>query len=314
MFELPTVQTNMVQNKQTALEKRAKSKYISSQLARWLLFNNQNSPLSKSYRDSLYCCHELRITDGERLVGKYCKHRWCLTCNRIRMAVLMLGYGPQIRKLGDMWFVTLTARTVNRDELPTRIADFELAWRSIIKVGQKNKKLPKFIGLRKSECNPRPNDIYHYHFHILVQGEVAATWLVSKWLERWGSEADPKAQDVRKADDQSLLEVFKYQVKLPTKRKDGSGFLATSSQMDWIYQCLKGKRTFQPFGGLSMVSEEIDDDLIAQRIPEGLDGYIWRWYSHDWVSELGELLTGWVPTEHERNYLLPSDPIALNPP
>lgn len=296
----------MVQSKQTALEKRARSKYISFRLACWLLFGAPHSPLQKSYRDSLYCCHVLRVEDRDRITGKYCKHRWCLTCNRIRMAVLILGYGPQLRQLGNLWFVTLTARTVCRADLPQRLAEMGKVWSDILALNRKKCQRNRGLGLkglRKLECNPRPEDFYHPHFHILVQGEQAARWLVAQWLQRWGDLANASAQDARPADDQSLIELFKYQVKLPTKQKGEGDYSATADQLDWIYQCLRGKRTFQPFGGLTAICEELDDDLVATGLPEGLEGLIWQWHEQDWVSELGELLTNWEPTEDEATYL-----------
>lgn len=295
----------MVQSKQNTLLKRARSKYISRKLAYWLLNGNPTSPLTKSYRDSLYCCHVLRVDEDQRITGKYCKHRWCLTCNRIRMAVLMLGYGPQLKVLGDMHFVTLTARSVERAALPARINQFGKVWGQILNRNRNDCQRGHgrvFIGLRKAECNPRPNDHYHYHFHVLVHSKLAADWLVNQWLTRMGDQAERQAQDVRKADDQSLLEVFKYQVKLPTKHKNGD-YSAGPDQLDWIFQCLEGKRTFQPFGGLTMVSEELDDNFVAQGVPEGLDGIIWRWIEHDWLSELDEWLTKWVPTQQEIDYI-----------
>lgn len=293
-----------MQNKQNTLEKRARSKYISHKLAYWLLNGNPGSPLTKDYRDSLYCCHVLRV-DDDRITGKYCKHRWCLTCNRIRMAVLMLGYGPQLKAVGDMYFVTLTARSVERAALPARIAFFEKTWGQILAVNRQQSKRGHgrvFVGLRKAECNPRPNNHYHYHFHVMVHSKLAAYWLVNQWLTRMGDLAEKKAQDIRKADDRSLLEVFKYQVKLPTKHKNGD-YSAGPGQLDWIFQCLRGKRTLQPFGGLKMISEELDDNFVAQGVPEGLEGIIWQWQEHDWLSELGEWLTKWVPTQQEIDYI-----------
>lgn len=300
----------MVQSKQSTLEKRAKSKYISQKLAYWLLNGNLDSPLVKSYRDSLYCCNILVVNDKQTITGKYCKHRWCLTCNRIRMAVLMLGYGPQLKAHGDMYFVTLTARSVSREALPARISEFEKKWAGILALNRQQCKRGQgrvFLGLRKAECNPRPGDLYHYHFHILVKGKEAAYWLRSQWLQRMGSESDPKAQDVRKANDDSLLELFKYQVKLPTKANNGE-YSAEPDQLDWIFRCLAGKRTFQCFGGLKMVSEELDDNFVAQGLPEGVEGIIWQWIEHDWISELGEFLTGWKPTQKEVDYIQSKQP------
>lgn len=297
----------MVQSKQTALEKRARSKYISTKFVLSLINGNQNSPLLKSYWCSHHCCHDLVVNEKGNLVGMYCKARWCLTCNRIRTAILILGYGPQLRDLDDLHFVTLTAQTCIRTQLPGRIEKFQKIWGSILNRNRNDRQRGHgrdLIGLRKSECTGRPGDRYHYHFHVLVNGKQNAEWVRDEWFKRVkaaGLQISEKAQDIRKADEGSLLEIFKYSIKIVTKQKGKDDYLATSQQLDWIFQCLKGKRTFQPFGGLSAVEEEFDDDaLIGQSLPEGLEGQVWRWVMHDWVSEYGELLTGFEPSQEEQ--------------
>jgi hypothetical protein len=143
--------------------------------------------------------------------------------------------------------------------------------------------------------------LYHYHFHILVEGKENGEWLLEQWRKRVaaaGLKISSSAQDIRKADEGSFIELFKYSTKISTKQRGKDDYLATPQQLDWIFQCLRGKRTFQPFGGLHKVEEEFEDDsLVGQPLPDTLEGRVWEWLNSDWVSEYGELLTGYEPSE-----------------
>lgn len=296
----------LMQSNEEPLYKRARSKYISVKFALYLLDGNPQSLLKKSYWSGYHCCHELEVNEGGNIVGRYCKTRWCLTCNRIRTALVILGYGPQFQGMEDMQFVTLTVETCTKDELPARITLFQDIWRQILKYNTNLCRKGRgrvLIGLRKAECTGRPGGKYHYHFHLMIQGLENAEWLLEQWIKRTraaGLKVSEDAQDIRKADQNTLIELAKYSTKIATKIRGKDYYLATAEQLDWIFQCLRGKRTYQPFGGLSAVEEEFDEDaLIGQALPDGLEGLLWRWMGNDWVSELGEFLTDFIPTERE---------------
>lgn len=297
----------MVQSNEEALYKRARSKYISKKFSIYLLQNCPDSPLRKAYTRSCYCSHELLVNDSGNLVGEYCKARWCLTCNRIRTALIILGYGPQLRKLDDLHFMTLTAQSCTKKELPGRIELFQKIWGAILNRNRNDNQRGRgrvLIGLRKCECTGRPGGRYHYHFHVVIQGYDNARWVMEEWMKRVtavGLKISQAAQDLRPADENTLLELAKYTTKIATKATGKDGYLATAQQLDWIFQCMQGRRSYQPFGGLSGVQEDLeDDDLIGQPLPVGLEGQIWEWEGVDWISEYGELLTGFEPTEKER--------------
>jgi hypothetical protein len=293
-----------MQSNEESFLKKARNKYLSTKFVLFLINGNQGSPLIKSYWSSHHCSHELVVNEHGNLVGKYCKCRWCLTCNKIRTAILILGYGPQLRELDDLHFVTLTAVTCSRSDLPERIRQFEKIWGTILAQNRKDCQRGRgrvLIGLRKCECTARPGDLYHYHFHILVEGKENGEWLLEQWRKRVaaaGLKISSSAQDIRKADEGSFIELFKYSTKISTKQRGKDDYLATPQQLDWIFQCLRGKRTFQPFGGLHKVEEEFEDDsLVGQPLPDTLEGRVWEWLNSDWVSEYGELLTGYEPSE-----------------
>ena len=67
--------------------------------------------------------------------------------------------------------------------------------------------------------------------------------------------------------------------------------------MDVIFQAMRGRRVFQPFGGLRAVTEEVER-ITAQEYENLEEGFhSWKWYSEDWFNELGECLTGYKPNE-----------------
>lgn len=274
----------------STLLKRARAKYLSKQLAQKLRYCNPDSPLTDSYYGSLLCSGVMR-QEGRKLVTSYCKQRWCAVCNRIRTAKAISGYLPVIRVLDDLYFVTLTKKTVNADDLKASIELMNRTWRQITDRARHTRNL--FQGVRKAECTIRPGGLYHYHFHVIVSGKENAEWLVKNWLKRMKGNADPKAQDLRPADDRSLKEVFKYFTKLTASNKKGERTLYDYSRMDVIFQAMRGRRVFQPFGGLRIVSEELEDvngqDFECLEEAE----QVWQWHSEDWINGAGECLTGY---------------------
>lgn len=276
------------------LLKRARSKYLSFGLAINLKQNNPESPLEKSYYGSMLCSGIMR-QEGKKLVTTYCKQRWCAVCNRIRTAKTISGYLPVIRALDEIYFVTLTKKTVLSPDLKKSIDLMNSTWRKITDIARNKRFL--FQGIRKAECTIRPNGLYHYHFHVVISGKENAEWLVKNWLKRLGNNADSKAQDCRKADEQSLKEIFKYFTKLTASNKQGERKLYDYRRMDVIFQAMRNRRVFQPFGGLRILSEEIED--INSQDFECLEDaeQVWKWYSEDWINDCGECLTGYHPSD-----------------
>lgn len=276
------------------LLKRARHKYLSYGLSSRLHFGNPESPLSDSYFGSLLCCDVVRQR-YKLIESSYCNQRWCLVCNRIRTARLISGYLGEMQRFRNPYFVTLTKKTVTAEDLPASMAYMAETWRKIADTARKSRK--KFRGVRKAECTIRPGGLYHYHFHLVIEGKGNAQWLINTWLDRMGDQADARAQDMRPANDNSLKELFKYFTKLTAKDKAGKVELIDPKRMDVIFQAMRGKRVFQPFGGIRILSEEIE-----ARIGECYDHLenevqLWKWYKEDWINELGECLTGYRPND-----------------
>ena len=273
------------------LLKRARAKYLSINFAIKLRNGNPESPLRQSYLNTYHCLNNMIVDEDGYLKGKYCKNRWCAVCNRIRTGHLINSYEPELKKFKEPYFITLTRKTCLKSELENRMKEMQNCHRSMLrKYVRKEKK--SIVGLRKSECTVRPGGRYHFHYHYLVDGQGAGDYLLNEWLDK-NADSGIDGQDLRRANEGSIKELFKYFTKVTHK-----GELSNIKSLDWIFQKMRGKRVFQPFGGLKKVTEDIDQDLIKwEKLPLGKEGLEWRWREIDWISEHAECLTGYTPSE-----------------
>lgn len=278
----------MVQIKEKFL-KRARAKYITKRFVLAMLEHNPDSVLKQSYLNTLYCNQSLHRVE-DKIISTYCKNRWCLVCGRIRTANLINSYLSEFEKFSETYFVTLTLPTT--PDLSVRMAEMEAEWRLISELARKLK--INFRGVRKKECTLRPDNHYHYHYHIVVDGLEGVSWLVEQWLKRF-PQANVKAQDIRKADERSYKELFKYFTKLVTTSREGR-LIKEFERLDYVFRVLKGKRIFEPFGGVRKVDEDFNDVELKAQLA-GLRGEVWRWAVSDWENEFGDLLCGYEPSE-----------------
>ena len=283
------------------LVKKARRKFFTSKLSLRLVDaskQNVNSKLQKSYWNSYYCNAQLLYRNDGKITGKYCKCRWCMTCNAIRTAQSINTYVPVIKSWSDAHMVTLTIPNCKASDLRTTIYNMYESFR-LVKMhfhNLRNRKSIdyKFIGVRKIECtyNPVRND-YHPHFHIIVKTKEMAQILHDQWLVRQSS-ANVKGQDIRKADIDSLQELFKYMTKVISKRKDQSVIYADS--LDVIFNAMKGRRVLQNFGFKLPNIEENEDVKTTSEMIQAV--YEWQSSVNDWVDlQSGECLTGYSPSE-----------------
>jgi DNA-damage-inducible protein D len=279
------------------LAKRARAKTFTAPLS--VKLASLNSDLKKSYWNSYYC-NESLTQEGNKITGKYCNNRWCSVCNRIRTAKLIQGYNVPLSELENKQFVTLTLPNCTGEKLRETI-DFMLkSCKEVQEVFKKRhlrgKQDWQLVGIRKLECtfNHRTST-YHPHFHLLIEGDVAANELVSEWLKRVPT-ASRQAQDVRKADVGAETELFKYFSKIVTKTE--KGFTTFVEPLDVIFTAMRGLRVFQPIGLKKDVSEDIED-IITEEISGIEEKFVdWKWFKHDWVDKsTGEVLTGYIPSD-----------------
>jgi plasmid rolling circle replication initiator protein Rep len=251
------------------------------------------SPLNKGYRRTLFDCGGLIIQEGQKLTSKYCNARWCNTCNRIRTAKLLNGYQKPLQAFAEPYFVTLTIPNVSefdlKDAIKSMLRSFQLIVRS-------RRRLTPINGIRKLECTINAeSDTYHPHFHVLVDGEENAQYLISEWLKRYEL-AESWCQDMRSADKGSLSELFKYTTKIVSKTKNGD-FNIYIRKLDVIFNAMYKLRTFQSFGSVRMVTEDIDKLKSDTYDIEFKETEVYLWANSDWYSmSEGLPLTEYVPS------------------
>ena len=282
--------------------KRARVKYLTNALS-LRLASLDDTPLKKSYWNTFYCSSILH-KKGDQLTSKYCKNRWCLVCSRIRTAQLIKQYLPLLREWADKQFVTLTVPNCSEGDLVDTIQQMKVVFNRIReqlkKQYQRGQRPAPLVALRKLECtfSPRRRD-YHPHFHLIVRDLATANELRMLWLHHFPS-ASWDGQDVKPADDKSVLELFKYFTKLVTS-KEKEGRIISVGPLDIIFQAISGQRTFQAFNCTTTkeTSDEEADGLAAELEIEAT--YEWEQAATDWVDKsTGELLTGYAPDEEFR--------------
>lgn len=286
---------NLLQKRDTSkdtLKKKQWSKYVSKGISLSLMYFNSDSKLFKSYKNSTYCAETLLTNEVGKIHTTYCKNRWCLTCNRIKTARLINAYLPQLEQLFQPVFVTLTLPTVVGEELPMRIDEMEKQWRLLYNQTKKakyKKGYKLFKGIRKAECTIRPGGLYHYHFHFIIDGWAEGEWLIGQWLKRF-PKANRLGQDIRFADEFSFKELFKYAFKSEVK----SGSKTNAKRYDLVFNALRGKRTYQAFGGIRAIEEDFsEEDLKDSIVLEGMANRVFKWCVDDWYDKgTGDALVG----------------------
>lgn len=280
------------------LRKRSRSKFFTSHLVLKLVEIKESS-LIKSYWNSYHCASILN-QENDKITGKYCNNRWCQVCNRIRTAKTIKGYLPQIKKLIDPYFVTISRPNVLADtlefELDIIIKQFRRIYRHFI-----DSKSP-IVGIRKIECTYNvKRDDFHPHIHLIVESEATAQKIIDLWL-KYNPEASSKAQDKRPVDNEgSALELFKYFTKLTTKQiiEGKSVYSIHAESLNIIFESMRKRRVYQPMG-IKKVSEEVEPQE-AFRLDENSEHIIDQWiYSlddSDWINSKGKKLSGYKPTE-----------------
>ena len=84
---------------------------------------NGEPELEKAYWNTFYCQQNLISVDG-RFYGKYCKNKFCSLCCSIRKAEMINKYCPVLKKWKEPYFLTLTVRSCNAQNLSKYIKGF----------------------------------------------------------------------------------------------------------------------------------------------------------------------------------------------
>lgn len=278
------------QSPKKTLYKKAIAKYVTNEILMPLI--DLKSSRYKSYWNTYHCVETLFQNENGKITSTYCKQRWCVVCNRIRTAKLINGYSPVLKNMKDLKFVTLTVPNVSGIELREKIDEMQKTWRSILHKARRTDKI-QLNGIRKLETthNFRTNE-FHPHYHIIVQGEKEANYIRDAWL-KMNKTSVYKAQDVRNADKNSVIELFKYFTKLYTKKENGKVQTYTPEAMDTIFAALRNKRVVQSFGNVKQVSDDFED-IEADVIVDETREVLWSWEQQyaTWIDySTGEMLT-----------------------
>ena len=299
------------------LRKRARAKFVGLPIVMALI--RLNSPLKGSYLNSYGCCSVIEQKDGQ-LTTRYCKNRWCIPCCRIRAARAIRKYYPHLSAFEDPQFVTLTVPNVKGSHLAAKVGrmkgptgSWAMAKQAVIRQGRRVGF--RFQGVCKFEVTYNAGlDSYHPHFHVIVEGQRPARALVRQWL-RLNPRAAVSAQDVRPANERSMLEMFKYFTKMTTK-----GQCIPARNLDVIFRAVRRRRVFQPFGMKGLKSDsELDEEFrldqttpAIKRLEENL---LWHWQQdlHDWIDlKTGDTLTDFEPTKKDRQFVENYDPVPAD--
>ena len=198
----------------------------------------------------------------------------------------MRGYLPSIDAMKEPQFVTLTRPNVKGGHLRSTFGSMQSTFvQCKDTLGKRGLTL---VGIRKVETtyNEITNE-FHPHFHFIIDGKKESEALKEQWLIR-----NPKSlhylQNVTPCTDP--MELFKYFTKLTTK---SGKFLAMP--MDKAFRAMKGKRVFQPFGGIKKQCEDIDLNESSQCDWKDHQTEIWTFQSvgkfSDWYNANGEALS-----------------------
>lgn len=296
---------------QKRLQKRARKKAISKPLAARLAKVAKSKGMLKQYNRTLYRCGEvISQSSCGKVISYYCKARHCVVCGSIRTAIAIGSYGDELKSWDKKYLVTLTIPNVSacmlRPAIKRMLADFRRITRYL------KAKHPSVKMLRSLEVsyNGERKD-FHPHFHCIVDGYDVGKHLLVRWLEQVKGTSS-LGQDIRLADDASVLEVFKYAAKLSQECKgpDGKRMLAPAWALDEIFSALKSVRCLGATG-FSVKKEEpmfeefevVGNTPVIKQVGRSVD-WDWEQKNRDWVDKTtGEMLTEYQPSDRMEEFI-----------
>jgi hypothetical protein len=263
------------------LKNRANAKFLTQELLLALIEIRNQGLADKGLNRALGCGNYIKVT-AEGIKSRFCGNRFCLVCNRIRTAQLYQMYETPIKALPDLYFVTLTIKNPQKNQLKPSIVKMYQDFKWIKDVLRKQK--IKIKGLRKLEITY--NDLentYHPHYHLIISGQYEAENLVECWLD-YNQTSVKAAQNIKKADEKALKELFKYFTKL--KSNNSYSEKITISALNHIINSITRTRIFQPVG------------IKAQKMPDNrpnlpqveFEPLFYDWDRDNWYNASGEPL------------------------
>ena len=229
----------------------------------------------KSLQRAFGCGEWIKIVNGV-VTSHFCGNRFCLVCNRIRTAKLINGYKRPLESLPDLQFVTLTIVNCNQNELADTI---RAMYRSFYKAKDNLRKQGfKVLGIRKLEITF--NDVqntYHPHFHCIISGQIQGVAMIDEWL-RINKTSISYAQDIQNADNNAVMELFKYFTKLKSNNSYSQNISILALKN--IIFAIRGVRIFQPFG------VKMDKNTYQKPVIEDIEHHdVYYWRGSNWVNQ-----------------------------
>ena len=298
---------------QTVIQKRARRKYITYPFISELL--KIDSPLKKSYLNTWHCCKSVYCNEETaktgRYLSKYCKNRWCLVCASIRTAVLINTYKPILSWWNDKHLLTLTIRNCSEELLRKKVQEMNAVFYDAVRLDRKKKKGSLGIKcVKKMEVTYSEKlKNYHPHFHIITETLGQASYLLDYWFDHYGrEEVNSQGQDIKKADDESMIELFKYFTKIVTKKR-----IIPPVNLNEIFIAIRQMHTVRPFGFKVLLPEDDEEIEFDEESVEALDYDVYGWEQdlHDWVSKVtGEKLSGYIPSDKVKKWVEQFEAVA----
>jgi hypothetical protein len=294
-------------SKKQAIAKAIKSKMLNAKCSQ-----DHKSRVVKSWN----CRNFLKITDSKKdniIVDRYietrtCKKKFCLNCSAIRSMKEINRIYPVIKKtFKNPFHVVLTVPTIQcktHRDLSTAIELRNNTWK-ILRINIKKQFKTNITGFKITEITYRPDNYYHIHYHLIVDGEEEAKSIVDYWL-RLNPNANEKAQfcGAFNHNENAIIEVMKYVTKFYVRNSKGKPSLADGDKANFIFEALHRKHTLALFGKLRIDVREynknkkeepiIDFDSKESEIYYWLDGYF-NWYKS--LDSLEEPINDFKPTK-----------------
>ena len=252
------------------------------------------------YRNSIYCTDNIEQDENGRLRTHYCNGRLCPICQAIRTAKAMNKYLTPIQTFHNPYFLTLTRRTVQDEHLRSTIRQMKEEFSLINDLARKQNKLH---GLRKLEVtyNGETNE-FHPHFHMILDGENVASFILEQWLKRNRSSAHRQGQEIKAIEagnNEETRILFGYITKLVTVIEENR-VPVPSEALDVIVSGIFNGRTLQPYGNLIQAGRNTEIvngiDREAYESPNASTigkRILWEWEQDlaTWIDrQTGELL------------------------
>jgi hypothetical protein len=283
--------------KKIRLSNRIRSKYVNHEIIFPLL--NLNSPLKKQYWDTWHCSKTIK-QNGHELNARYCKHRWCLICNRIKTADCINSYAEELNKIENKAFLTLSRVNVPEDELNAEISLILKEFGQIINSLEGKGRNKKIKGIRKVEVTYNVNtNEFHPHIHGIFSFEDAER-IKKAWMRRCNElniKVSHKGQDIRMADENSVIEVFKYCTKLfkiNKEEKDQFGRQIINvdvKPLDVIFQALRKRRTFSAYGLKKKKIDKKEEKEVYDFLDFKIETWVWDASASNYTNAINETLT-----------------------